>query len=502
MRAGDGWRYIAQRFDGTSGGLGDFLDFNVPLEGVDIEDVLSGDNGLSGTIKPEYPRLKGPDGLPILVEGGSAIWAESPDGEIRGGGILTHSGFNGDGEWAIECTDLTGTSDGLPYTGANWFVNVDPMDVFRFIWQHIQSQRNHNLGITIDGTKSPVLIGNELVQFVDFDTEEDVSEDLEPAPVEVAPPRYATNALWREAAVKALKANGWNSTVVDDALKKWLQKDALTEAGKWTPLTVKERQIRDRSIEKIGWPPSPPNPGRKQTLVVNIRPQMNPPEGGEIITPTETPEEEEPAKFQYDAFKLNWYETLDLSSTLDDLAADTPFDWHLTHRWEDEEIRHHIRLGYPRLGRRREDLRFVVGENIHVTPTVERDGTEYANEILFFGAGEGSSIIVGRAFRRDDGRIRKVVTVSDPSVKTEAEANLRAESELAKRFNIENISDVVVTDHPHAPMGSVDLGDEILIEGDLGWIELEVWCRVVGRTMSPDNSNAQSLTLIRSDRIA
>lgn len=499
MGAGDGWRYIAQRFDGTSGGLGDFIDLNVPLESVNIEEVLSGDNGLNGIIKPEYPRLKGPDGRPILEEGGSAIWAESPDGEIRGGGIVTHSGFNGDGEWAIECTDLTATTDELPYTGANFFVNVDPMDLFRFIWTHVQAQRNSNLGITIDATTSPVRLGTDLVQYTDFDTEDDPSEDLEPAPADVAPPRYPTNTLWREAAIKALKANGWNPDVVDEALKKWLQKDSRTEAGTWEPLTEKERQIRDRSIEKIGWPPNPPSPGKKKTLVVNIRPQMNPPVDG-TIDPDPIPEKV--ATFQYDAFKLNWYETLDLSATLDDLAGDTPFDWHLTHRWEGDEIRHHIRLGYPRLGRRREELRFVVGENIHTLPSVERDGTDYANEVLFLGAGEGSAIITGRAFRSDDGRIRKVVTISDPAVKTEAEANRRAETELAKRFNIENITEVVVTDHPHAPMGSVDLGDEILIEGDLGWIEIEAWCRVIGRTMSPDNSNAQSLTLIRSDRIA
>lgn len=501
MQAGDGWRYIAQRFDGTSGGLGDFLDLNVPLQGVNIEEVLSGDNALTGTITPEFPRLKGPDGRPILEEGGSAIWAESPDGEIRGGGIVTHSGFNDNGEWSIECTDLTGTSNELPYTGADFFVNVDPMDLFRFIWQHIQSHRNHNLGISVDGTKSPVLIGNELVQFIDFDTEEDVSEDLEPAPVETAPPRYATNVLWREAAVKALKANNWKPDVVDAALKKWLQKDALTEAGTWKPLTDKERQIRDKSIERVGWPPNPPSPGRKQTLVVNIRPQMNPPDDGEIIeTPEETPEEA--AKFQYDAFKLNWYETLDLGSTLADLASMTPFDWHLTHRWDGDEIRHNIRLGYPRLGRRREDLRFVVGENIGVAPSVERDASEYANEVVVFGAGEGSSIIVGRAFRRDDTRIRRVATISDPSIKTIVAANARAEQELAKRYNVEEVTEVTLKNHPHAPLGSIDLGDEILVEGDLGWIDLEMWCRVIGRTMSPDDGESQTLTLLRSDKIA
>lgn len=499
----DGWRYIAQRFDGTSGGLGEFLDFNVPLQDVSIEDVLSGHNSLSGTITPEYPRLKGADGKPILVEGGTALWAESPDGEIHGGGLISHSGFSPDGSWSIECEALTGTSVGLPFDDGAWMVNVDPMDIFRFIWTHIQAHRNHNLGITIDPTTSPVRLGTDLIQRVEFDLEPDVSEDLEPAPAPVAPPRYPTNPLWREAAIKALKARAWKESEVEAALKKWLAKDSLVESGNWKPLTDKERRIRDRAIEAIGWPPNPPSPGFREALVVNMRPQLNPPSGGSIVPPTEENQEGEGNPvYQHDAYRLNWYETHDLGSEIDSLSANTPFDWHLTQRWEGDEIRHHIRLGYPKLGRRRDDLRFVVGENIHEPPSLERDGTQYANEVLVLGAGEGASMIRATAFRRDDGRVRKVAIVSDPSIKDVQSAQKLAQVELAKRYNIENISEVVLVDHPHARLGEVDLGDEIFVEGDIGWVEIDSWCRVVGRTMSPDNSNAQVLTLMRSDRIA
>jgi hypothetical protein len=233
-----------------------------------------------------------------------------------------------------------------------------------------------------------------------------------------------------------------------------------------------------------------------------MRPQVNPPEGGEEVEEAGPTDTNPGVTYQADAYKLNWYESLDLGEEINNLAASTPFDWHLTHRWVDDEIRHHIRLGYPRIGRRREELRFVVGENIAKAPEVERDGIAYANEVVFLGAGEGASMIRARAFRRDDKRIRKVVVVSDPSVTDENVARQRAETELAKRFNIDNITEVVVSNHPHAPIGSVDLGDEILVQGDLGWVDIETWCRVVGRTMSPDDSDNQSLTLLRSDRIA
>ena len=510
MTSSDGWRYIAQRFDGNSGGLGEFLDFNVPLTGANIEDVLSGHNSLTGTISPEYPRLKGPDGRPILEEYGSALWAETPDGEIYGG-LLTHSGFDEDGQWSLECTDLTGISLGLPYADANFWVNVDPMDLFRYIWTNIQSQPNSNVGLTIDPTTSPVRLGTDLIERVEFDTEADPSaadptQDIEPTPQPAPPNRYANNSDWRDAAVKIMKANGWHADVVDDALRKWLNKDALVESKKWTPLTDKEKTIRDRSIDKIGWPPNPPQPGHSEVLTgfVNVRRIVDMPTGTTTpapADPTTDPAENTPV-FEADAYKLNWYTNLDLASDIDSLAGDTPFDWHVVHWWDEQgDLRHHIRLGYPRLGRRREELRFVVGENILTAPSVERDGAEYANEILVMGAGEGSTQKHGRAYRREDGRIRKVITISDPSLKTDADCIARASSELAKRFNIDDIADVVLIDHPHAPLGSVDLGDEILVEGDIGWIDFSAWCRVVSRTMSPDDGDAMTLTLIRSDRL-
>ena len=111
-------------------------------------------------------------------------------------------------------------------------------------------------------------------------------------------------------------------------------------------------------------------------------------------------------------------------------------------------------------------------------------------------------MIRGVAFRRDDGRVRKIVTISEPSLTTAAACIARAEQEIAKRFNIDDITEITVADHPHAPMGSVDIGDEILVQGDIGWVEYMNWCRVVGRTFSPDDGDSQTLSLIRSDRIA
>jgi hypothetical protein len=484
--AGSGsWRYIAQRYTGDDGALGDFIDFNVPLMGANIADVLSGHNSLTGSITPEYMRLKGPDGRPILEEKGCAIWAEDPDGEIRGGGLLTHSQFEGP-NWGIECTDLTGTSIGLPYTDANFWIGVDPIDLFRYIWGWIQSQPGGNVGIDVDVAHSPVRLGDTMIQRVDFDLEDDPSLEV-PVPVPTQPNPFSNNEEWLQKGIKVMHAVGWTKSVVESALRHWLAK---VNDGKAPPITEREAMIKDKVIQKIGWPPNPPPPKTGGPDVTYVLPP------GQV---------EPPVVWEYDAYKLAWYKDLDLSKVVDDLATLTPFDWHLTHAWSDESddatIRHTVRVGYPRLGRRREELRFVIGENIHTVPRVERDGTDYANEVLFLGAGEGSAQISGRAFRRGDGKVRTVAVVSDSSVTDQRLANMRAEQELAKRIILDDIAEIVLEDHPNAPMGSVDLGDEILLEGETGWVDLEVWCRVVGRSMSPDSGEAMNLTVIRSDRL-
>lgn len=495
MSGAGGWRYLAQRMTGD-GAYGPFIDLNLPLGDVQIEEVLSGHNGLTAKVSPEVMRLKGPDGRPVLEEWGCAIWAEDPDGEIRGGGILNHSTFNGP-DWSLECIDLSGALIEMPYTESRSYINVDPLDIFREIWRYAQAQPGGNLGVSIDSTRSPILLGGSLTQRVDFDTEYDPSEESvvpEPVPAPVAPNRYATNKDWREAGVKAMKSVGWTAAVVDDALRKWLNKDQLIADKKWPKggMTERETLIKNKTVEKIGLPPNPPEGTVRDAIPSTV---------GEP-TPTEpTPEGEPTPVYEYDEYRLAWYKDHDLAGTIDQLAGDTPFDWVMTHAWNDDDLRHHIRLGYPRLGRRRSELRFVIGENISVLPNIERDGTEYANEVLVLGAGEGSAQVVGRAFRREDNKIRKVAVVSAPWIQHDFTANAHARIELQKRSQVDDITEIVLRDHPHAPMGSVDLGDEILIEGETGWTDLEAWCRVIGRRLAPEAADAMVLTVMRSDRI-
>lgn len=215
--------------------------------------------------------------------------------------------------------------------------------------------------------------------------------------------------------------------------------------------------------------------------------------------------EGEHVEFTAGPYRLNWYSTHDLGQEFDNLAEETPFDYEEVHSWSGETIRHHIRLGYPTLGRRRHDLRFVVGENVAVVPTVELSGDDYASEVVFLGAGEGASMVRYTAYYGVPARLRRVAVVQDKSVTTLQRAMALANSELRIRSSgIEDVSQVVVRDHPNAPLHSWQMGDEILIQGSgTGWAgDLSLWVRVLEDTFDTTGSGTATLTVSRVERSA
>lgn len=91
--------------------------------------------------------------------------------------------------------------------------------------------------------------------------------------------------------------------------------------------------------------------------------------------------------------------------------------------------------------------------------------------------------------------------VSDPTYRRQIGLDRFARRELAARSGVDLIDEITLRDHPHAPVGSLELGDEIYLEGRTGWRELDFWARVVGISIKPDQGDAQVLSVQRSDTI-
>lgn len=160
VRPPSGWRFHAQRWDGT------WLHRELPLSDVQITHTLSGPGRLTATVEPVWGGLLAEDGRPLLEEWSTLIWAEV-DGQIRGGGILVDSTFEGQ-RWRLDVAGISSYAAdqplvdtltwGGPTAGASGY-GVDPLDVVRALWAHLQGKPNGALGVVVDATTSPYRLG-------------------------------------------------------------------------------------------------------------------------------------------------------------------------------------------------------------------------------------------------------------------------------------------------------------------------------------------------------
>lgn len=204
------------------------------------------------------------------------------------------------------------------------------------------------------------------------------------------------------------------------------------------------------------------------------------------------------------ALVLSWQNTHDLGKVIDDLAAFTPFDYREDHYLESNStFTHHLHLGTPTIGGRKTNLRFVVGENVILLPDTVDEGTDYADEVLVLGAGEGKKMVRKHLPRTTETRLRRPTVVSDRSLTTQAMVDQAAKIELARRLGLPEISEIRLIEHPNAPLGAVAPGDEILLQtGSEGWQgDLAMWCRVLEVTTRPEETGAISLSIARVEGV-
>lgn len=199
-------------------------------------------------------------------------------------------------------------------------------------------------------------------------------------------------------------------------------------------------------------------------------------------------------------YTLQWWKDHDMGKVLDDLALETPFDYLVDHTWDGERVDHFLRLGYPTIGQRRQDLRFMLGENVFTEPQLRYDGDNYASEVITLGAGEGRKMIRG-GDDRVTGRLHRAAVVIDKTLRNRKSADAMARLELLARLGEADLDTLVVQEHPHAPLGSFRPGDEILVQAPAGWSgPLELWVRILSVSIRPDTDEA-TLRVVRTDKV-
>lgn len=155
-------RYLAQRvLDRT------WLSWDLPLEDVSITYQLNGPAQITARIDADELLRAG------LEAWGSFIHVEM-DGIIRASGILMPFAYEGE-TVSIQTAGVTRYPKGIPYLGEFTLGNpigvaIDPLDIVRHIWAHVQSFPTGNVGAIIPATTTDVRIG-EPARDVEFETD-------------------------------------------------------------------------------------------------------------------------------------------------------------------------------------------------------------------------------------------------------------------------------------------------------------------------------------------
>ncbi|MGW1625792.1 hypothetical protein [Streptomyces sp. NPDC002172] len=202
-------------------------------------------------------------------------------------------------------------------------------------------------------------------------------------------------------------------------------------------------------------------------------------------------------------YSSDWWEAPVLADIVDDMAqVDGGPEWTESTSWSDGRPLGRIQLGWPRLGTRRTDLTFISGINVAATVPVTYDADEYAQVVIALGAGEG------RSRRRAidavrNGRLRLESVLDVPAEKSTDRLSARARTERTSRQILGEVTEIQVIDHPAAPVGSWQIGDDVRASLHDQWTNFDGWCRITGWSLRPPQGQDPeriTLTVARADR--
>lgn len=401
---------------------------------------LNAADSFSCTLGPPRADMRDSGGEPLLTEWRDAIYLEE-DNEIKWGGILTSSTFQGP-SWTLGATGFSGFASGMVYEGATYTATrVEAMDVVRKLWDWLQSQGGTNLGLNIPSFSSGYLLGNQL------------------------PSLPVSGSLVANA------GRGQNTISVSDG-SVWSAGMVLQMRGDGGTYTIKSRS------------------GGKLTLTTTLKGRDTLYTKGNTVTQIVQPT----------PYQLAWWNSTDIGQEIESIRQEAVFDWREQHAWDSSAkaaVRHTWVAAHPRIGARRSELRFCEGENIIVAGTVTRDGSQYAQRVIGTGYGQGSAT-VRSTVTGPGGRLNRSYVYSDQAVTSKARMTVLARKVQSSMNNIDAITSITVKNHRNAPFGSFLVGDDIPVRLCTGWRNALIWSRITSITQDP-TTDLMTLTVARSD---
>ncbi|MCR8573071.1 hypothetical protein [Streptomyces sp. Isolate_219] len=147
------YRYIVAR-----AATGEILHWNLPLSEVEFGPEISGPGSLSATLSPTFARS-----LNDMLDAGNAVILAERNSRLLWGGLIWRAEPQGP-KLPIEASgftsylhrrhDLHGN-----LAGRGPYVEADPCEVIRDVWDYAQAQPDGDLGVVVDDTKSKAKTG-------------------------------------------------------------------------------------------------------------------------------------------------------------------------------------------------------------------------------------------------------------------------------------------------------------------------------------------------------
>jgi hypothetical protein len=422
---------------------GEWLNLDVPLSGLTVTHTLSGPSVIAGKLTPELPTVN------LQAWSPWATWLHvEHDGAVAASGILQPVSFDGP-TVTVNAEGFSGYLHGLPFGGNYRAVQVDPADVVREIWGHVQGHRDAHLGVVMDPTVTRVRLGTPEKHQVKAPRDEWV------------PAREYGGIGAVRAAAGRLRTAGPrpNPYFVADGVSPLISAALKAQYDREQDSFTKDKAANFLQQVFEG-------KDQKMTRIVDAEP-----------------------------YELAWWDHKDCGSEVNNLAKQTPFDYCEVDSWDDDrrDVRHRLAIGYPRLGRRRGDLRFAAGENVLSGVPLAGAGEDYASEVVVLGAGDGRDKIRGSATEVSTERLRRVAVLTDKTVTTVSRARAIARAELQRRRPEPTLSELTVDgSHPNAPLGSFEPGDDVLVSGEFPWIgRIATWHRVTSYQWAAESTQVK-----------
>lgn len=449
-------RYSAQRY-----GTWAWLDLELPLDTEGPEWALSTYGVMYATVAPDLGLQKSEDGRPVLEEWGTLIHAETEDGIRRWTGIVVRSELLGK-EWSLTIHEFPGYLDGTPVESLIRAVEDDPADIIRQVWQNVQIMPNSWLGVTVDGststrigTKSSDLAAaaratmdarNETLTQLNK-TKTSATKELQDATMTLADEVAQARAQVTEAQriVNNLIKSGAPSAQIEAA--------RLTVVARLATLSDAQAAYQQEiNAKKAALKNAKTNKEAAQKAYDDARAAYE--------------RAKEKADEDGGAYEIRPEEVPDALETINYVCDRTGVEWTTETRTSNDAPDLRVKIHNTRAGGRRNDLVFEQGINIMSELALVRDGEEYANAGLGVGAGEGTKAIRA-SIASTSPRLRRVAVVEDRSIKKSADLSAIMRKELKQRSGLPYVQEIEVVDHELAPMFSWNVGDHILIQGDV-----------------------------------